>query len=191
MNRGGTRRWLLGPAGAVRWLRRPLLMALADVADARKARSRTALEHLAGLRPEVASRVRLSRAVDAPLLDPDAGIRNSALDAVRVWATPENAATLVKLLGSLHGERSESDARTGDRVAQALIAIGPGVEDVVVPLLRSADASVRCEACAILGEVGTARSIQPLDDAGVAFLGLDPGFYGQTRLAAAKIAARQ
>jgi hypothetical protein len=161
---------------------RQLQQTLADVGDAHKPRARAALQHLAQFRPDAVSRVKVSLALNAALLDPDAGIRAAALDAVRVWATPDNAPALMKLLG---------DSRTAKEVGAALIAIGPGVEDVVVPLLRSADASVRCEACAILGEVGTARSIQPLDDAGVAFLGLDPGFYGQTRLAAAKIAARQ
>src|SRR5262249_25110273 len=106
---------------------RQLEQTLADVADARKARRRTALQHLARLGPEQASRVMVAQALNAPLLDPDAGIRDDALEAVRVWATQDNTATLLKLLGSLHGERQESDARAGDRVAQALVAIGPGV----------------------------------------------------------------
>jgi hypothetical protein len=163
---------------------------LADVADARKARSRAALQHIARLRPDAANRARVSQALNAPLLDPDPGIRDDALAAVRVWATPDNTATLLRLLGSLHGENRESDARAAQSVAQALIAIGPSVEDAVVPLLTSADAVVRREACWVLGDVGTARSLQPLNDAGVAYVGVDPDFYGQTQTAMAKVRAR-
>jgi HEAT repeat protein len=166
-------------------------MALADVADARKARSRTALERLAGLRPDEASRALVSRALDAPLLDPDAGIRDSALDAVRVWATPENAATLVKLLGGLHGERAEGDARTGDRVARALITIGPGAEEAAVSLLKSPDGLVRRQACWVLAEIGSAKSVPSLEAVGGAYVTVDPDFYRQTRAAVARMTARQ
>jgi hypothetical protein len=170
---------------------RQLGQTLADVAGASKARSRAALQHLARLRPDEASRAVVSKALNAPLLDPDAGIRDDALEAVRVWATPDNTATLLKLLGSLHGERSESDARTGDRVAQALIAIGPGVEEAVAPLLRSSDALVRREACEILAEVGTEKSVPPLEAAGDAYVTVDTTYYAQTRVAAARVMARK
>ncbi|HEY1861920.1 MAG TPA: hypothetical protein VGG61_16280, partial [Gemmataceae bacterium] len=141
---------------------RQLGQTLADVADTRKVRSRTALERLARLRPDEANRAEVSKGLNAPLLDTDAEIRDDALDAVRVWATPDNTATLLKLLGTLHGGPKERDGRTGEKVAQALISIGPGVEDSVVPLLKSSEGLARREACRILTEVGTEKSVQPL-----------------------------
>jgi len=164
---------------------------LADVADPRKVRSRTALQHLARLRPDEASRMMVSKALNAPLLDTDAGIRDDALDAVRVWATPENSGTLLKLLGSLHGESSESDARTGDRIARALVSIGSGVEEAVAPLLKSPDGLVRREACEILAEIGTETSVPALQAAGKAYIRIDANFYEQTQAAVARVKARK
>jgi hypothetical protein len=169
---------------------RQLEQVLADVADAHKPRSKAALQQLARLRPEEADRVKVSRALNAPLLDPDAGVRGAALEAVRVWATRENTAALVKLLGALCGRRDDDSARTADRVTQALIGIGPGVEGAVIPLLRSPEVPLRGEACRILAEVGTVESVRPLQDAGQAFLPVDAAFYDYTQLAIAKIATR-
>jgi HEAT repeat protein len=170
---------------------RQLAQTLADVADARKTRSRTALEHLATLRPDAASRPMVSEALNAPLLDPDPAIRDDALAAVYVWATPANTATLLKLLGSLHGERSQSDARTGDAIAQTLISIGPGVEEGVLPLLKSTDALVRRQACWVLTEIGSEKSVTPLQTAGDAYNVLDRAFYEQTQVAIARVMARK
>jgi hypothetical protein len=165
--------------------------ALADVADSSKPRARAALQYLAGLRPDEASRARVAKALNAPLLDPDATLRDGALDAVRVWATPDNAAALLKLLGALPPVGTADDARTAERVALAITAIGPGAEDAVVPLLKSPNGLVRRVACDILGEVGTSKSVAPLESAGQAYLTLDAGFYERTQAAVAKVTARQ
>jgi HEAT repeat protein len=170
---------------------RQLEQTLADVADTRKPRSRVALQSLAQLRPDEISRVKVSKALNAPLLDTDPAIRADALDAVRVWATRENTSTLLKLLGNLPGERTEANPRTGERVVQALISIGPGVETALVPLLKSPDGLVRRQACWILSETGTNASVQPLQDAGQAYLAVDVDFYGHTQGAIAKIMARK
>jgi hypothetical protein len=170
---------------------RQLAQTLADVADARKARSRAALQHLARLRPDAASRTTVSRALNAPLLDADVAIRDDALDALRVWATGENTATLLEVLGNMHGESRESDARAAQKIAQALIAVGPGVEGAMLPLLKAQDALVRREACWVLGEVGTNVSVQPLTDAGGAYQTVDPDYYVQTRIAVARVMARR
>jgi HEAT repeat protein len=170
---------------------RQLGQVLADVADARKGRSRVALQYLARLRPDEAGRVKVSQALNAPLLDPDPAVRADALDAVRVWATRENTGTLLKLLGDVRGEQTEGGARTGDRIVQALISIGPGVQGAVVPLLKSPDGLLRRQACWALSEIGTDESVGPLHDAGRAYLTVDADFYGHTQGAIAKIEARQ
>jgi HEAT repeat protein len=164
---------------------------LADVADARKPRSLAALQHLAQLRPDEANRSKVSAALNAPLLDADPAIRSSALAATGVWATEQNTTTLVRLLGQVGGVWSPENALTTERITQALISIGPAVEDAVSPLLRSPEVPVRGAACRILGEVGTARSVQPLEDAGEAWFSLDSAYYLCTRDALAKITARQ
>ena len=163
---------------------------LADIGDASKARSRTALEHLARLRLDETSRATVSKALNAPLGDPDAGIRGAALDAVRVWGTQENTAALVKLLGSVPAER-EKDAHTSDKVVQALISLGSGAEDAVAPLLRSPDGLVRRQACFILGEIGTQKSVAPLSDAATYYVTVDRDFYLQSQQAITKVMARR
>jgi hypothetical protein len=170
---------------------RQLGQTLVDLADARKTRSRAALQHLARLRPDEANRARVSKALNALLLDSDAGIRDAALDAVRGWVTPENTATLLKLLGSLHGERMARDARTGEKIARALISIGSSVEEAVIPLLKSSDALVRRQACWILSEIGTEKSVSPLKAAGGAYATVDPAFDRQTQGAIARVLARK
>jgi HEAT repeat protein len=170
---------------------RQLEQTLADVAGSDKARSRAALQDLTDLRPDETGRSLVSRALNAPLLDSDPGIRDDALNAMRVWATPENTNTLVQLLAGLHGERSPTEARTGDQVAQALIAVGSRVEEAVVPLLKSPDALVRRQACWVLTEIGTENSVPPLDAAGRAYVTLDPDYFRQTQTAIARVTARQ
>jgi hypothetical protein len=170
---------------------RQLDQTLADVADPSKPRARAALQHLAQLRPDEASRARVARALNAPLLDPDPTLRDGALDAVRVWATPDNAAALLKLLNGLPPVGNADDARTAERVALAITAIGPGAEDAVIPLLKSSNGLVRRVACDILGESGGSKSVEPLESAGQAYLNLDVGFYQRTQEAVAKITARK
>jgi hypothetical protein len=170
---------------------RQLDQILADVADSHKPRSLAALTQLARLRPDEASRVKVSRALNAPLLDADPGIRDAALDAVRVWGTTENTTTLLKLLDNLCGVKSEDSARTVDRVSQTLISVGPVVEDGVIPLLRSPEPVVRGTAAHVLAEVGTSKSVQPLTNAGVDLLSADYAYYAFTQTAIAKIATRQ
>ena len=76
--------------------RRQLDQTLADAADARIPRSRAALQHLAALRPDDASRAKVSAALNASLLDPHPEIRADALNAVKVWATQANTAALAE-----------------------------------------------------------------------------------------------
>jgi hypothetical protein len=143
------------------------------------------------MRPDDSNRAKVSKALNAPLLDADARIRDDALEAVRVWATQENTATLLKLLGSLHGGPKDPDGPTGEKIARALISIGPGAEEAVIPLLKSSEGLARCESCRVLAEIGTDKSVQRLKDAASAYNTVDVGFYLQAKEAAAKILARK
>jgi hypothetical protein len=170
---------------------RQLEQTVADVASAHKPRSRAALQQLAQLRLDEASRVKVSQALNAPLLDPDTGIRREALDALRVWATPENTAALLMVFGNLSCGRDEDSARTLERVSQTLISIGPEVEGAVTPLLKSPEVALRGAACRILAEVGTDKSVPPLQAAGQAYQGIDGAYYNYTQMVIAKIEARK
>jgi HEAT repeat protein len=188
---------------------------LADVADPRKPRARAALQSLARLRPEEASRAKVSPALNAPLLDPDPAVVADALNAVRVWGSKENTATLLKvlakfrtggaawdplvieLLGSLRDPTAAPALAEGlnrpqeaDPVIRALIALGPGAEEAVVPYLQSKIRGARVGACWVLGAIGTSKSLEPLEAAGAQGAG-DREFYQQTRIAAEKIQARK
>jgi hypothetical protein len=187
--------------------------ALADLGDARKGRVRAALALLARLRPDEAARPRVSAALNAPLLDAAPDIRSAALDAVAVWGTKANTATLLKLLaqpriggrrdtriiailGTLQDATAAPTLAEGltrpeelDAAVKALVAIGPGAEDAVTPYLRSISREARFAACWILGEIGTARSMPALDAAGTRFND-DPDFTARTQLAAEKITGR-
>jgi hypothetical protein len=167
---------------------RQLAQTLADVADVRKGRSLTALEHLARVRADEPSRPAVSRALNAPLLDPDPKIREAALDAVHVWGSSDNVPTLLKLLGSFPEGGQGCDPRILQKLSADLITIGPAAEDGVIPLLKSPPGPVWGEACRILSEVGTAKSVEPLQEAGQRFGG---PYVPPTQIAIDKILARQ
>ena len=169
---------------------RQLEQTLADVGDSHKSRARVALANLAKLRSDDVNRPRVSKALNAPLLDADDGIRAEAVNAARVWATSENSAALVKVLGSIFADGKAHDLHIFDTLADSLIAIGPSVQEGVIPLLKSPDAVVRFEACRVLAEVGTDTSVRPLKDAIQQYGGADPRFFDLTQIALTKIKAR-
>jgi HEAT repeat protein len=166
---------------------RQLDQTLADVADSQISRSRTALHHLAQLRPNDASRAKVSTALNATLLEPTRGLTDESLNALRVWSSKENIDTLVKMLGpydkagmgrnarvieflgALKDPRAAAPLALGldhgrerGLVSKALKMIGPEVQDAVIPYLGSPNEATRIEACRILGEVGTSKSLDPL-----------------------------
>jgi HEAT repeat protein len=187
---------------------------LADVADARQPRCRTALKELARLRPDEGSRAKVSQALNAPLLDADAGVRADALEAVRVWGTKENTATLVTALGKFQGVAGRdpcvidvlgslrdpaaapalaeglTNPREGDAVARALVAMGPGAEEAVIPYLESSAPAGRYGACWVLTQIGTDKSLPALKAAWRKWA-RDEELYWRTQVASEKIMARR
>ncbi len=144
-----------------------------------------ALQGLAIMRPTVSRRDEVSEVLDAYLLEKSFSARASALRAVRVWGTNRNLPSLVQLLktGQSASERARiMDALTalrspeaaevlaerlrtsGDRTAaaKALRTIGPVAEDAVLRLLSDPGADVRAEACKVLGDIGSQKSIDAL-----------------------------
>src|SRR5262249_22741196 len=90
---------------------RQLDQTLRDVADSRIDRSLTALRHLAQMRPDDASRAKVSEALNATLLDPTRGLSNESLNALIVWKSPANVDTLLKMLGTYDRNSRGRDAR--------------------------------------------------------------------------------
>jgi HEAT repeat protein len=193
-----------------------LRQTLADAAGSDLPRAVAALQYLARLRPEEADRAQVASALNAALVDPNPGIHQAALNAVAVWGATDNTATLVKLLGDFPGvdgaqhaaiiatlakikdpraapvlARGLTDDRERGLVGQALIAMGPGAEEAVLPFLQSPDRGARVEASLILAEIGTSKSVKPLQEALNQYGWGDGFFVQQAQTAMQKIAARQ
>jgi hypothetical protein len=194
---------------------RQLDQTLADVADSQISRSRAALHRLAQIRPDDASRAKVSKALNTTLLDPSRGLSDESLNALRVWASGENIDTLVNMLGpydkagmgrsarvieflgALKDPRAASALAPGldhgrerSLVSMAMKTIGPGVQDVVVPYLDFINPATRIEACRILGEIGTSKSLGALQKA-YDGAGGDPVFSQELVMAMQKIGARK
>jgi hypothetical protein len=170
---------------------RQLDQSLVDLGDSRKPRVAVALARLAKTRPDDANRAKVSKALNAPLLDADSGIRDEASAAVRAWATADNTASLVKVLGNPQGGDKERTIRIVDNVTEALITIGQPAEDGVITLVKTAEPLIRFASVHILGEIGTAKSLQPLSDAAFQFGQAEPRFFDLTQAAIQKIMARK
>ncbi|MBN9517119.1 HEAT repeat domain-containing protein [bacterium] len=130
-------------------------------------------------------RKEVAAALEAQLGEKDLTLRQAALGALAVWAGPETVPALTKSLEHEHvftrravlgvltrlkvveaapaianllpsaADRSEASA--------ALKALGAPAEKAVAPLLAHKDWAAAAEACRILGEIGTADSIPPLE----------------------------
>jgi HEAT repeat protein len=188
---------------------------LADVAGARKARCRAALQYLSRLRPDETSRTKVSQALNAPLLDADPAVRTDALEAARVWGTKENTGTLLTALAKFQSDAGTRDPRVIDVLGslqdpaaaaalaegltnpqeavgavKALTAIGPGAEEAVIPYLQSSSRVARFAACWLLTEIGTPKRLSTLDAAAKKWYS-DGDFYRRAQVAAEKIQARK
>jgi HEAT repeat protein len=190
---------------------RQLEQTVTDVGAAEIARRRAALQSLTKLQVIQASRDKVARALNEPLLDSDNGIRQEALNAVKIWGSKANTATLVKVLQGKDGDKGRvieilgilKDPEAAPVLAKsltnffergpaskALKAIGSAAETAVIECLKSADGQVRGEACRILAEIGTLKSLVALD-AAARFWRQDVGFVREAINAYNQIKARK
>lgn len=188
---------------------------VADTASAQIPRSLTALHHLAQIRPDDANRTKVSKALNATLVDPTRGLSDESLEALRVWGTAENTDTLVKMLepfgksgmgrnvrvieflGALKDPRAAAALAPGlehgrerPLISTALKKIGAASQDAVIPYLDSVSEATRIEACRILGDVGTSKCLDALHKA-YDGAGGDLIFSQELMAAMQKIAARK
>jgi predicted Zn finger-like uncharacterized protein len=158
---GGTRGKARGLC--VRYGTKPLVIldqTATDLASIDKGRSGAALEWLSkqestpaleATKADPARRTAIAVALNHVIDDPPSPfVGGQVLDAARRWGTKDNAAALVRLL--------EREPFNKKGVGDALIAIGPGCEPAVKPLLNHSDGGVASEAKRILNAVGSPES---------------------------------
>lgn len=141
-----------------------------------------ALEELSIMKLMDDRRDETSRTLDNYLAEKNYSARLSALRAIRIWGTPQNVPSLVRLLdpsendiirqraiealGSIGDPQAaeplaERLADPADRASaiKALCDLGPAAEDAVVSMLADKDPAVYDAACKVLGEIGGSKAI--------------------------------
>ena len=128
---------------------------------------------------------KMAAALEALLKHENANVREAAAEALANWATKENVPALVKLLDSdspvirSHALRAlgRLKATTAiDRIvqqlaedqftaAQALREMGAAAEPAVLKVLATGDRKSREQACQILNQIGTKKSLPALEKA--------------------------
>jgi HEAT repeat protein/predicted RNA-binding Zn ribbon-like protein len=164
--------------------------ALLDLNSNEFMRRGKAVTKLAGMQPKADDphRSQVALALTALIRDRTAtfGVQVDELaDALAAWQTPASVPSLLPLLD--HDSDSSQRqiamtvlARTKDKRAvfpivrwliedtepatKALISMGPVAEDDVLKALSTKDEKARLAACAVLGEIGTKKSLKPLDN---------------------------
>jgi HEAT repeat protein len=157
---------------------------LADVKAAKGFTAARAEERLAKAFPAQRRRGEVARALESAAMGWDIVVRQNAVRALAVWATPDSVPTLIQLLddpapqcraeamaglGALKDERGAAAVAKklgdlGDRAnaRKALEVMGPVAEKPVAALLGHSDYLVRREACDILRAIGTPDSTAAL-----------------------------
>lgn len=129
-------------------------------------------------------REEVAKAVEPILKDPEAFDRTEAAKVLAVWGGPETVPALVKALKDpevfvrwavLDALKMLKDPESADAIAdamksspdrgkavEALREIGTPAEDAVLKCLNSGDTFVRMDACKILADIGTNKSIPAL-----------------------------
>jgi S1-C subfamily serine protease len=135
--------------------------------------------------PHPKLRADVAKLLEPLLIDKDFWTRQSACQAMSIWAGPENVKGLIAAIeqDDVMTRRAAMPVLTrfkepaaapaiaklllglGERgeASKALKAIGPAAEKAVIPYLTHKDPWVAAEACHILKDVGTKESITPLE----------------------------
>ena len=140
-----------------------------------------ALQRVARTPPNEALRSQVAEAVKALLGGDDHVLRKDAIRTLATWGATQTVPDLVKLiedgdifvrqeaiwaLGQLNDERAVQPLcqllGTQREAEQALIAMGPAVEDTVLASLDATDADQFRAACNVLCDVGTKKSLDKL-----------------------------
>jgi predicted Zn finger-like uncharacterized protein len=166
-----------------------LTQTVADLKGTEAGRRKLAAEWLVQTRPDEGQRAAVASGLGQLLKDQDHGTQAAAVKALVVWGTKENVpglltfvedgafnphanfmrGTAMEALGAIKDERAVIPVARRlinflDRQAasKALKLMGPIAEPAVMTFLGSRDGGQRNEACRILAEIGTARSLPAL-----------------------------
>jgi predicted Zn finger-like uncharacterized protein len=142
---------------------------------------------LATADPNNPRRTEVAKALENLLTDPNPFVKGAVAKALVVWATAEQVPALIKALDQNHRDTRLAAmtalGKLGDKRAvapiarhlkepfereeagKALIALGPTAEATVLTYLDDADWGVKVEACKVLKEIGTAKSLSALQTA--------------------------
>jgi HEAT repeat protein len=119
------------------------------------------------------------------LPDTDMSVRMAAAKVIADYGTAEQVPALLKLLrssdtsarwaairglGRLRDKRAAeplaallaSGGSDGYQAVEALTKIGPDAEDAIIPLLKEKHIDTRRQACTVLKQIGTQKSMEPL-----------------------------
>ena len=145
---------------------------------------RAAADQLAKAIPIEARRAQVAAALEPLLTDRDHWIPISAAKGLGAWGSKANVPALIAALNerdvflraaAMAALGNLKDPRAAEAIAKtfldfasrrdagnALRAMGAMAEPVVIPLLNDRDWGVQLEACKVLGDIGTAASLKPL-----------------------------
>ena len=98
------------------------------------------------------------------LKDPDAGVRASAARGLGRIKDPRAIEPLATLLAAGQGDQPYYRPNRESAAAEALVQIGPAAEPAVLALLKEKNIETRCQACNLLKQIGTRKSLGPLKD---------------------------
>lgn len=161
----------------------PLIQALADLKGGDRHRVRRALGELRRAEPDPQRRQEIAEAIVGYLGAEDAGVRAEAVKALAKWHTKDTMPELFKCLddpefpvrwaafdalGTLRDPRAVQAVckalagKERGRAARALKAMGPFAEGEVLKATAHPTREVRLEAIKVLGDIGTAKSLDTL-----------------------------
>lgn len=163
----------------------PLLsQALIDLKSTNMWARKKAVEDLGRAQPTADTRDAVALALEPTLSDSDHWVRQGAIKAMGIWGTKESVPALLKIvksddvftrkaaleaLGKLKDERGVAPVveglasiHTRAEASKAIKDMGSIAETEVAKLLKGNDIWVRAEACKLLKEIGTDKSLPAL-----------------------------
>jgi HEAT repeat protein len=98
------------------------------------------------------------------LNDPDTAMRTTIAKGLGRIKDPRAIEPLANLLATAPSDQPYFRPNRESAVADALVQIGPAAEPAVLALLKEKNIETRCQACNMLKQIGTKKSLGPLKD---------------------------
>ena len=98
------------------------------------------------------------------LNDPDAGVRTTVARGLGRIKDPRAIEPLANLLATGQSDQTYYRQNRESAAAEALVNIGAPAEPTLLALLKEKNLDTRCQACNMLKQIGTRKSLNPLKD---------------------------